>query len=132
MDDIHSRIKALRIARTMSMQALAEAVGVSWQTVQQWEKPDGTAPKRTRLAKVAKALRTTVTFLNEGATGIYGAPTANEVPPPPYVPANDVIAQIVALCESMTDIGLGAMLEAARRIADEHPKKPVKHLRNTG
>lgn len=46
------------------MQTLADLVGVSaWQTVQQWEKEEGTAPKRERLAAVAKALRTTPEFL---------------------------------------------------------------------
>lgn len=52
----------------MSMQDLANLVGVkSWQTVQQWEKEaGGTAPKRTRLAKVAKALQTTPEELQFG------------------------------------------------------------------
>lgn len=57
---IHSRIKQRREALGMSMQTLADLVGVSaWQTVQQWEKEGGTAPKRERLAKVASVLQTT-------------------------------------------------------------------------
>jgi transcriptional regulator with XRE-family HTH domain len=57
---IHTRIKERRLALGLSMQQLAEMSGVSsWQTVQQWEKEDGTAPKRGRLDAVAAALETT-------------------------------------------------------------------------
>lgn len=46
------------------MDALAQRVGVVWQTVQQWEKePGGTAPSRRRLEKVAEALDTTPEYL---------------------------------------------------------------------
>lgn len=49
------------------MKELAEKVGVSaWQTVQQWEKADGTAPKRARLEAVANALKTTPAYLTYG------------------------------------------------------------------
>lgn len=57
---IHQRIKQRREELGLSMQALADLVGVSaWQTIQQWEKENGTAPKRERLAAVAQALQTT-------------------------------------------------------------------------
>lgn len=60
MTTIHTRIKQRREALGMSMKTLAEMVGVSaWQTVQQWEREDGTAPKRDRLESVANALQTT-------------------------------------------------------------------------
>lgn len=60
MTTIHTRIKQRREALGMTMKALAEMVGVAaWQTIQQWEREDGTAPKRDRLAAVAKALQTT-------------------------------------------------------------------------
>lgn len=66
MGDIHSRIKELREQRGLSMEALAKLIGVAWQTVQQWEKPNGTAPKRTRLEQAAIALGTTTTYLMTG------------------------------------------------------------------
>lgn len=60
MNTIHTRIKQRREALGITMKGLADLVGVSaWQTVQQWEREDGTAPKRDRLAAVADALRTT-------------------------------------------------------------------------
>jgi transcriptional regulator with XRE-family HTH domain len=60
MTTIHTRIKQRREALGISMKALADMVGVSaWQTIQQWEREDGTAPKRDRLEAVARALQTT-------------------------------------------------------------------------
>ncbi|MFT0167519.1 helix-turn-helix domain-containing protein [Paraburkholderia mimosarum] len=63
--NIHRRIREKRLAMGLSMEAMAELVGVSaWQTVQQWEREDGgTAPKRERLAKVAKVLNTSPEYL---------------------------------------------------------------------
>lgn len=49
----------------MSMEGLADAIGVSWQTIQQWENGK-TAPKRKRLEDVAEALKTTVDYLLTG------------------------------------------------------------------
>lgn len=61
---IHSAIKTRRLHLRMSLQDLALKVSqiegaehpLSYQTVQQWEKEGGTAPKRKRLASVARAL----------------------------------------------------------------------------
>jgi DNA-binding transcriptional regulator YiaG len=36
--NIHQRIKKARIDLKLSMEDLGEILGVSWQTVQQWEK----------------------------------------------------------------------------------------------
>lgn len=65
---IHQRIKQKRIERGYhSQEALAKAVGVVWQTVQQWENEDGTAPNRNRIKKVAEVLGTTPEWLMTGA-----------------------------------------------------------------
>jgi transcriptional regulator with XRE-family HTH domain len=71
---IHQEIRRLRLAKGWSHQQVAQEVSklegaskvLAWQTVQQWEKPPeegGTAPKRARLAYVARALGTTVESL---------------------------------------------------------------------
>lgn len=62
MSTIHTRIKRLREAKGLSMEQLADAVSVSWQTVQQWENGK-TAPQRKRLGAVATALGTTAEYL---------------------------------------------------------------------
>ena len=71
MINIHQRIKELRCAKQMSMETLGGLVGVSWQTVQQWEREGGTAPKRSRLPKVAEVLGTSVEFLTSGTLTSY-------------------------------------------------------------
>lgn len=64
---IHQRIKSRRIAlQLQSHKALADLVGVSWQTVQLWEKEGGTAPNRNRIAKVAEVLQVSVEWLTTG------------------------------------------------------------------
>ena len=64
---IHKRIRERRLAKGLkSHQALAELVGVAWQTVQQWEKDGGTAPNRSRIDKVAEVLGVTVEWLRTG------------------------------------------------------------------
>ena len=50
-----------------SHRALADALGVSWQTVQLWEKEGGTAPKRDRLDAVAKILGVSTNWLMQGS-----------------------------------------------------------------
>lgn len=81
----------------MSQSDLARRVGVSPQSVQQWEKPDGTAPKRARIAKVADVL------------GVSIADIVTEVEDkfPP------MRKDVLALIERMIDIG------AANRISHD-------------
>lgn len=56
MDSIHQRIKRLRVAKGLSQEGLAEILGVKYQSVQEWERENGTAPSRKRQADVAEAL----------------------------------------------------------------------------
>ena len=54
--NIHRLIREGRLRLGLSEQQFADAVGVSRGAVQQWEKPGGTAPKRSNQALVAKVL----------------------------------------------------------------------------
>ena len=65
----------------MSEQQFADAVGVSRGAVQQWEKPGGTAPKRSNQPLVAKVLGLTVAELVSGVANVgHGAEMRAEVP----------------------------------------------------
>lgn len=74
MESIHSRIRSRRLALNLTQPQLAQRLGVTYQTVQQWEtEPDpsnpkvlSTAPKRTRLAQVAQVLGVTEEWLVTG------------------------------------------------------------------
>lgn len=78
MDTIHTRIKAARNELGLSMEQMAEQLGLAaWQTVQQWENGN-TAPSRRRLPKVAELLGVTQEYLLSGTRD--GAPTAGGKP----------------------------------------------------
>lgn len=63
---IHTLIREKRRLLGLSAQQFADAVGVSRGAVQQWEKPDGTAPKRSNQPKVAELLGISVAELVSG------------------------------------------------------------------
>lgn len=67
METIHQRIKRLRLAKPATIKELADFVGVTYQSVQDWEREDGTAPTRKRQEKVAEFLCVTVPELLTGA-----------------------------------------------------------------
>lgn len=62
---IAERIKKARGARDLTQRDLAEAVGVSPQAVQQWEK-GGTSPRGTRLEKLGAALGVSPQWITHG------------------------------------------------------------------
>jgi transcriptional regulator with XRE-family HTH domain len=74
METIHARIRQRREALRLTQAQLAEQLGVSYQTIQQWEtEPDpsnpkvlSTAPRRSRLTLVAQVLGVTEEWLITG------------------------------------------------------------------
>lgn len=66
----HKLIREGRRSLGMSEQQFAEAVGVSRGAVQQWEKPGGTAPKRSNQQRVAALLGISVAELVSGGSNI--------------------------------------------------------------
>jgi transcriptional regulator with XRE-family HTH domain len=110
----------------MSLQTLAAKCGVSYQTVQQWEQPGGTAPRRSRLDSVADALGTTAGYLLTGIHPLHGARVGSivgKVPPTARRRARQ-IQEIVRMLEDTDEVGL-AMAGAAVRVALEG-HRPVK------
>ncbi|RZI60280.1 MAG: helix-turn-helix domain-containing protein [Pseudomonas sp.] len=65
---IHRLIKEGRLALGLSEREFAERVGVSRGAVQQWEKPGGTAPRRSSQHRVAQVLGISVAELVSGGT----------------------------------------------------------------
>lgn len=66
MESIHKRIRALREKAGLTQEQLADKSGVKYQSVQEWERADGTAPSRKRQKAVADALGVTVHELMTG------------------------------------------------------------------
>jgi transcriptional regulator with XRE-family HTH domain len=86
---IHRRIRERRLQLGLTSHgALAELLGVSWQTVQHWEKEDGTAPKRGRIDQVAEALQVSTAWLlnGEGDSAPKSDDQSRHIPPPKVSP----------------------------------------------
>lgn len=77
MESIHKRIKRLREAKGLSQEALARIVGVRYQSVQEWERENGTAPSRKRQPAVAKALGVSVAEMMSATTAAEGPAASN-------------------------------------------------------
>jgi len=78
---IHTLIREKRRLLGLSEQQFADAVGVSRGAVQQWEKPDGTAPKRANQPRVAELLGISVAELVSGDSRMsLGIDVRDEVP----------------------------------------------------
>lgn len=114
---IHERIKERRIALGFeSHGALAAEIGVSWQTVQQWE--NGTsAPTRKRIAKVAEVLKTTPNWL------MYGdQPEGRKVLQ--FAELSGLEAQLVMLYRQLEDDEKHDLSVYANQLANKsHPEK---------
>ena len=78
---INKRIKERRLAMGLtSHKALADLVGVTWQTVQQWEKEGGTAPNRSRIDAVASALGVSAEWLRTGNAQMHVPDGGQDIP----------------------------------------------------
>lgn len=72
--NFHKRLRKLQIRHELTFKAIATACEVSYQTVQQWAKDDGTYPKIENLEPLAAILKTTPWFL------LFGIHAGNETP----------------------------------------------------
>lgn len=115
---IHKRIRERRIALGLtSHKALAELLGVAWQTVQLWEKEGGTAPNRKRMEDVARALQTTPEWLlhgaPEGTASDANAPKRNTSPPARMQWISDEEYQLLSLYRTTDDEGREKIMDTA-------------------
>jgi SOS-response transcriptional repressor LexA len=67
---VHTLIREGRKRLAMSEQQFADAAGVSRGAVQQWERPGGTAPKRSNQRRVAELLGVSVAELMSGGSNV--------------------------------------------------------------
>jgi len=130
MTTIHDRIKQLRERAELSMEGLADTVGVSWQTVQQWENGK-TAPRRKRLQTVAETLGTTVDYLLTGGTRAPGVAKEIDLESTPgAIQVRKVIfkisAGIAGFAVEFRDNGEGAPLFYPKAWAEKNRLDPAK------
>ena len=134
MPSIHFRIQALRKAKGWTQEQLAAEVSrleglakpLSWQTVQHWEREDGTAPKRKRLEFVALALGATVETLvsddpRPSSADTIGVLVAAEPAPTPWVQLPQAVEQVVSAVAALSP-SAWAMVRGALDSVVGHPE----------
>lgn len=94
--NFHARLRKLQTKNGLTFKAIADACEVSYQTVQQWCKDEGTYPKIENLESLAGVLKTTPWFL------LFGIHASGETPindPFPFLSdgASDLIQCVARL-----------------------------------
>lgn len=113
---VGSRIRMRRIMMAMSQQKLGDALGLTFQQVQKYEKGTNRV-SASRLQQIAETLQVTVSFLFEGAPGAaLMADGFGEAPSPTY--AVDFLA---------TNDGL-ALARAFTRITDAKLRRSIVEM----
>ena len=87
--ELSRKIKLLRLERDMTLEQVAEIVGVGKSTVRKWETGMIANMKRDKIALLAKALGTTPAYLMGWKE--------NEVPAPAEIPLSDGEKYVVDL-----------------------------------
>lgn len=95
--NFHKRLRKLKSETGLSYQAIADACGVSYQTVQQWAKDDGTYPRIENLEPLAGTLKTTPWFL------LFGIHTSGEAPIKERLPSLSDEAEELIQCVIQLD-----------------------------
>jgi transcriptional regulator with XRE-family HTH domain len=97
--NFHARLRKLQSKNDLTFKAVADACGVSYQTVQQWCKDDGTYPKIENLEALAGVLKTTPWFL------LFGIHASGEAPIKAPFPALSNEADELIQCVVRLDRG---------------------------
>lgn len=95
--NFHARLRKLQAKNDLTFKAVADACGVSYQTVQQWCKDDGTYPKIENLEALAGLLKTTPWFL------LFGIHASGEAPIKAPLPALSDEADELIQCVARLD-----------------------------
>jgi transcriptional regulator with XRE-family HTH domain len=113
---VGSRVRMRRIMLGMSQEKLGEALGLTFQQIQKYEKGTNRVGA-SRIQQISEILQVPVSFLFEGGpTGVPGAEGANEATSPSYV--SDFLA---------TSEGL-ALTRAFTRITDAKLRRSIVDL----
>lgn len=118
MKTIHSRIRDLRKKQGLSLEAFAALVEVSWQSVQQWEREDGTAPTRKRLPAVAKALGVSVEEL------VVGDRKRDAIAKMADAAQDKMLAQLIELYAQLDQAGRDKLLSEANWLHSQQYPHP--------
>jgi transcriptional regulator with XRE-family HTH domain len=124
---VGSRVRMRRIMLGMSQEKLGEALGLTFQQVQKYEKGTNRVGA-SRIQQISEILQVPVSFLFEGSPGATGAKADGEATSPAYVSDFLATSEGLALTRAFTRIGDGklrrSIVELVEQIAAyENPEK---------
>jgi transcriptional regulator with XRE-family HTH domain len=124
---VGSRVRMRRIMLGMSQEKLGEALGLTFQQVQKYEKGTNRVGA-SRIQQISEILQVPVSFLFEGSPGIMGASAGGEAASPAYVSDFLATSEGLALTRAFTRIRDAklrrSIVELVEQIAEhENPDK---------
>jgi len=124
---VGSRVRMRRIMLGMSQEKLGEALGLTFQQVQKYEKGTNRVGA-SRIQQISEILQVPVSFLFEGSPGATGATAGDEATSPAYVSDFLATSEGLALTRAFTRIGDAklrrSIVELVEQIAvHENPEK---------
>lgn len=108
MKTMRERIKQARLAKNMTQAELAELVGVSPQSVQQWE--TSTEPRKNRVVKIAEILEVDANWLLFGKSSIDGNGNINGIKSNQHIDTPDTDNYKVEMLDIQASAGPGVMV----------------------
>ena len=114
---VGSRVRMRRMMLAMSQEKLGDALGLTFQQVQKYEKGTNRIGA-SRLQQISQILQVPVSFFFEGAPTVHSGPRSdgmNEAPSPAYVSDFLATSDGLALTKAFTRIGDSKL---RRRIVD--------------
>jgi transcriptional regulator with XRE-family HTH domain len=120
---VGSRVRMRRIMLGMSQEKLGEALGLTFQQIQKYEKGTNRVGA-SRIQQISEILQVPVSFLFEGGpSGVAGAEGANEATSPSYVSDFLATSEGLALTRAFTRITDAklrrSIVDLVERIADQ-------------
>lgn len=100
---VGSRIRMRRIMLSMSQEKLGEALGLTFQQIQKYEKGTNRVGA-SRLQQISEILQVPISFLFEGGPGAVPADGMGEAPSPAYVSDFLATSEGLALTRAFTKI----------------------------
>ncbi len=124
---VGSRVRMRRIMLGMSQEKLGEALGLTFQQVQKYEKGTNRVGA-SRIQQISEILQVPVSFLFEGSPGATGTKAEGEAASPAYVSDFLATSEGLALTRAFTRIGDAklrrSIVELVEQIAaHENPEK---------
>jgi transcriptional regulator with XRE-family HTH domain len=122
---VGSRVRMRRMMLAMSQEKLGDALGLTFQQVQKYEKGTNRIGAG-RLQHISQILQVSAAFFFEGGPGQYVQPDgAREVPSPAYVSDFLATSEGLALIKAFTQIKVSKLRRSSVHLVEESPARKM-------